>query len=226
MSSPGHRRNILDRWHKKVNIGLAWDRYNFTAIQHFEGDYVQFDRLPSIDNGVLSFEGRAKNGVTFGGDRDLGVQIFYDPPPHRLTRGQVSRTYCYRSGLQIAALRPPLRGNSYYPEDTFTMTQQYLPGPVRCPGGRCRAPVARGGEPVLAGCLRCKPAIAGAANHRAVDHGVRVGSQGRRLLRHRAHLRSAGALWERSLLPHHMGQYRWRRRGHFGVFHIPWGSPT
>ena len=145
MSSPGHRRNILDRWHKKVNIGLAWDRYNFTAIQHFEGDYVQFDRLPSIDNGVLSFEGRAKNGVTFGGDRDLGVQIYYDPPPYTLTRGQVTRTYCYRSGLQIVSLRPPLSGNSYYPVDTFTLRPT---GPARtrtmsrrtlpCPGHRRR----------------------------------------------------------------------------------------
>ena len=26
MDSPGHRRNILDPWHKKVNIGLAWDQ--------------------------------------------------------------------------------------------------------------------------------------------------------------------------------------------------------
>ena len=48
MASPGHRRNILDRWHKKVNPGLAWDRYNVKAFQHFEGDYVEFDRLPTI----------------------------------------------------------------------------------------------------------------------------------------------------------------------------------
>ena len=37
MDSPGHRRNILRPWHKKVNIGLAWDTHNFNAIQHFEG---------------------------------------------------------------------------------------------------------------------------------------------------------------------------------------------
>ena len=133
MSSPGHRRNILDKWHKKVNIGLAWDRYNFKAIQHFEGDYVEYDRLPSIESGVLSFEGEAKNGVTFGGDRDLGVQIYFDPSPHTLTRGQLTRTYCYRSGLQIASLRPPLRGNSYYSEDTFTTTHGSCPDPYAIP---------------------------------------------------------------------------------------------
>lgn len=31
MLSWGHRRNILDKHHKKVNIGLAWDRYNLMA---------------------------------------------------------------------------------------------------------------------------------------------------------------------------------------------------
>ena len=36
MSSPGHRRNILDKSHKKVNIGLAWDQYNLSLYQHFE----------------------------------------------------------------------------------------------------------------------------------------------------------------------------------------------
>ena len=133
MSSPGHRRNILDKWHKKVNIGLAWDRYNFKAIQHFEGDYVEYDRLPGIEDGVLSFDGRAKNGVTFRGDRDLGVQIYYDAPPHALTRGQVIRTYCYGSGLQIAALRPPLSGNSYYPEHRFTTTRRSCPDPYDVP---------------------------------------------------------------------------------------------
>lgn len=42
MSSPGHRQNILDPGHKRVNIGIAWDRYNTAIYQHFEGDYVEF----------------------------------------------------------------------------------------------------------------------------------------------------------------------------------------
>ena len=105
MSSPGHRRNILDKWHKKVNIGLAWDKYNIFGYQHFEGGYVEFDELPGITNGELSLSGRAVNELRFSDKRDLGLQLFYDPTPHSLTRGQVSRTYCYDSGLQIAAFR-------------------------------------------------------------------------------------------------------------------------
>ena len=99
MRSPGHRRNILDKSHKKVNIGLAWDRFNFFAYQHFEGDYVEYEELPAIENGRLSFSGAAKDGVRFGEKTDMSVQVYYDPPPHNLTRGQVSRTYCYRLGV-------------------------------------------------------------------------------------------------------------------------------
>ena len=133
MKSPGHRRNILGRWHKKVNIGLAWDRYNFLAYQHFEGDYVEYDELPSIEDDILSLSGRTKNGARFGSDRDLGIQIYYDPPPHALTRGQVTRTYCYGSGLQIAALRKPLTGGAYRTTDSYVTTYNPCPDPYDVP---------------------------------------------------------------------------------------------
>ena len=133
MRSPGHRRNILKPWHKMVNIGLAWDRYNFKAVQHFEGDYVDYDHLPAIEDRVVTFSGTAKNGAAFRQDRDLGVQIYYDQPPHALTRGQVARTYCVSSGMLVAALRPPLRGNSYYREDEFMMSHNPCPDPYEVP---------------------------------------------------------------------------------------------
>ena len=81
MSSPGHRDNILNKHHKKVNIGLAWDVYNFRAYQHFEGDHVHHEQPPSIESGILRLEGATKNGATLGGNRDLSVQIYYDAPP-------------------------------------------------------------------------------------------------------------------------------------------------
>ena len=107
MDSSGHRDNILRSWHKKVNIGLAWDRYNFKAIQHFEGDYVEYDQMPTIEDGILSLSGTVKKGAIFEEDRDLGVQVYYDSPPHALTRGQVAQTYCYDSGLNP---NPPKEG--------------------------------------------------------------------------------------------------------------------
>ncbi|MXY47078.1 MAG: hypothetical protein F4Y44_08860 [Chloroflexi bacterium] len=131
--SPGHRRNILNKVHRKVNIGLAWDSYNFQIYQHFKGDYVEYDKLPVIENGRISLEGIVKNGVEFGDERDLGIQIYYDPPPSELTRGQVSRTYCYDLGIQVAALRPPLKRGWRYPQTAYPKTYNPCPDPHDVP---------------------------------------------------------------------------------------------
>ena len=135
MNSPGHQRNILDKWHKKVNTGLAWDRYNFVAAQHFEGDYVEYDPIPAIEDGILTLSGTAKNGVAFENERDLSVHIYFDPPPHQLTRGQVSRTYCYGNGQHIASLREPLTADLLYFRDEITRTidAKLCPNPYNIP---------------------------------------------------------------------------------------------
>ncbi len=133
MRSAGHRRNILDPSHKAVNIGLAWDHYNFAAIQHFEGGYVTYERLPTITGGWLELSGTVRNGVTFTEPRDLGVQVYYDPSPHALTRGQISRTYCYASGLPVAAFRLPLGARQFYLEDEHTLAVTPCPDPYDVP---------------------------------------------------------------------------------------------
>ena len=133
MGSPGHRRNILDEWHKKVNIGIAWDRYNFKAFLHFEGDYVEFDELPRFENGAFSMSGKVKHGVTFQEGWDLKVEILYDQPPRTLTVGQVTRTYCYDSGLPIASLREPLTGGWSYSEDEYLSSYESCPDPYDIP---------------------------------------------------------------------------------------------
>lgn len=127
MGSPGHRRNILEPTHRKVNIGLAWDRYNIVAFQHFEGDYLDYSMFPAISNGNLIISGTLKNGAVVQNEDDLGIQIYYDSPPHTLTRGQLSRTYCYDGGLLAASLRPPLTGGWFY--DTHRFSQQFEPCP-------------------------------------------------------------------------------------------------
>ena len=127
INSPGHRRNLLNPQHKKVNIGIAWDKYNKLMYQHFEGDYVEYDRLPSIENGVLTFSGKTRNGARF--NADTGQQIFYDAPPYTLTRGQVARTYCYDNGRLVAGLRKPLTGGWSYNTHEFSTTYSPCPDP-------------------------------------------------------------------------------------------------
>ena len=133
MGSPGHRRNILEPTHRKVNIGMAWDRYNISAVQHFEGDYVAYKALPTIEDGRLSLQGTLKNDAGIRGRNDFGVQVYYDHPPHPLTRGQLSRTYCYNNGDLVASLRPPPGGNAYYSTHEFTQAFEPCPNPYDVP---------------------------------------------------------------------------------------------
>ena len=133
MRSGGHRQSILDNHFHKVNIGLAWDRYNLVAFQHFESDYVVYDQLPDIDSrGRLSMSGGVRNGAQLS-VRDLAIVVDYDQPPHALTRGQVSRTYCYGTGMQVAALREPLSDGWSWTTDEFTTTHDPCPDPYDVP---------------------------------------------------------------------------------------------
>ena len=133
MDIPEGRANLLGRWHRKVNIGLVWDRHNFRVVQLFEGDYVAYSLRPTLENGFLSLAGTVKNGISFSGRHDLGIQVYYDPPPHPLTRGQLARAYGGGYSIQVAALRPPLTGNQFYPEDQFVKAQSQQLEPYQVP---------------------------------------------------------------------------------------------
>ena len=129
MESPGHRDNILNPMWSHVNLGLAWDSYNYKVVQHFEGDHIEYTQLPRIESGILSMSGVVKNGVFLRGHKDLGVQFYYDQPPHRLSVGQLSRTYCYDSGLNVAGLRPPVSRNQRYTTQEYTVRGSKCPDP-------------------------------------------------------------------------------------------------
>ncbi len=209
MDSPGHRRNILDRWHKKINIGLAWDRYNIVAVQHFEGDYVEYYRLPTIVNDILTLAGETKNGARFADDRSLGVQVYYDTPPRGLTRGQVARTYCYGSGRLVAELWEPLTGGWYYEENEYNTTYRPCPDPYEvssdAPEPEC-PPEANDMWQKTYNASRSRtdqsitvPWITASEWNRAVDYRIRVEGQGRNLCRDRRPERRFERAWRRRI---------------------------
>jgi len=82
MNSPGHRKNILDKWRNQVNLGIACNESACAAVQQFESDYVVFRVRPTISNGILRFAGNLKGDFTF-----QGVHLWYDQPPLPLTPG-------------------------------------------------------------------------------------------------------------------------------------------
>ena len=110
LNSPGHRQNILNPHHRNVGIGISYRRPTIWFVQLFVGDYIEYETKPTIDSGMLTLSGQVKNGADISGR--LSMIIYYDRPPEPLTRGQLSRTYCYTNGLPIAGLRPPLEAGS------------------------------------------------------------------------------------------------------------------
>ena len=124
LESPGHRETMLDPTYRKVNIGLAWDRNTFKAVQHFEGDYVHMDELPTIKEGILTMEGKLKHGHQFQGTVPMALTIFYDPKPTRITRNQLARTHCYSAGNFIAVVFPPELSRKDSFKDTRTASAE------------------------------------------------------------------------------------------------------
>ncbi len=111
MQSPGHRKNILNKWHKKVSLGIACNRFSCALVQNFEGDYVEFVEKPFISDSVLRFAGELKGNFQFHGN----VHIWYDQPPHPLTLGQLDATYSYLVGQEPATfLLEPAPAGSFY----------------------------------------------------------------------------------------------------------------
>lgn len=116
MGRPAQQANILDRWHRKVNLGVACTAAACWVAQQFEGDYALFEELPAIAAGKLSFAGRLADGMELD-----GAAVWYHPPPRALTLGQLDATYSYSLGQYPAALlRPPAAVGSQYSEGAAT----------------------------------------------------------------------------------------------------------
>ncbi|MDE2718866.1 MAG: CAP domain-containing protein, partial [Chloroflexota bacterium] len=119
IGSPGHKENILDPWHRKVNLGLVWDTHQMWTVQHFEGDYADCSVPPTIEETTLQVSCTVSEVFP---SNAFAQQIFYDPPPQALTRGQLARSYGYRSGNKVALLRGPARPGYRWTSDEEQVT--------------------------------------------------------------------------------------------------------
>ena len=119
MNSSGHRDNILDPWHRKVNLGLSWDTHQIWNVQHFEGDYADCSVPPTIEGTTLRVSCTTKEVLPA---QSLAQMVVYDPPPYALTRGQISWSYSYTSGRPVAFLRQKPRPGYRYLQDEASRT--------------------------------------------------------------------------------------------------------
>jgi hypothetical protein len=150
MQSPGHRKNILDEWHRSVSLGIACSSYTCSISQLFQGAYVQFEQKPRLDEGWFTMSGNLSDGFNA-----QGVQVWYDEPPHPLTLGQLGATFAYGIGQQPAAfVRAPLPPQLEYSSsisrysyeagmDPYGVDPTSQPLAPICNGKTCDAPQRR-----------------------------------------------------------------------------------
>ena len=116
----------MDKWHRKVSLGITCNAYTCSVVQNFEGGYVEFTSPPSISRaGVLTFAGRFEGGFTMS-----NVQVWYHQTPHDLTSGQLDATYSYNVGQEPATfiIKPAPPGTYYSETDLLPSSYTWLSG--------------------------------------------------------------------------------------------------
>ncbi|MFQ6064197.1 MAG: CAP domain-containing protein [Candidatus Bathyarchaeia archaeon] len=103
----GHRDNILDPFHNKVSIGIAYDDHNVYYVQDFEDDYIDWATFMDVnDDGEVTLSGSFRI-------RQFSLQsinIFYDAPPTNLTSDQLNSfqySGSYSQGTFVGMALPP-----------------------------------------------------------------------------------------------------------------------
>lgn len=117
LSSPGHRRNLLNPKHTVMHAGIAMGQWHTSMMQVFSGDYVSWTDKPDIKGTTLTASGQLGNGARTGGPGYSVATMEYHPPPERLAPGQLSMTYCLESDIRIGIFLEPLPPGWYYTSD-------------------------------------------------------------------------------------------------------------
>jgi len=98
----GHRDAIINKLHKKVNIGIAYDNKRLALVEQFEGDYVSFIVKPNLFGKILSLSGSVSMGKVYS------LHVFYDPMPETLSQEQLlDMRKSYDQGEEMGYILPP-----------------------------------------------------------------------------------------------------------------------
>lgn len=100
----GHRDNILNPFHNKVSIGIAYDTNNVYFVQDFIDEYVQWSTC-SVTQNQVTLIGRLTRQMALS-----AVTIFYDSLPSNLTKDQLQNSPYnggYTQGTFVGMALPP-----------------------------------------------------------------------------------------------------------------------
>ena len=98
--------NIFDPYASEISIGFAYHEPNLWTSMIIISDFVEYQLIPFIHDDILQFKVTVKNGIDLSMTYPV-ILIFYDKPPHKLTRGQLHQTNCYWYGDFIAIILNP-----------------------------------------------------------------------------------------------------------------------
>ncbi|MGB8780326.1 MAG: AN1-type zinc finger domain-containing protein [Candidatus Bathyarchaeia archaeon] len=99
----GHRDNIIDAFHNKVNIGIAYDSNNLYLVEDFEDDYIVWSNLSCSDNEMIMAGTIMQSGLSIS-----NVAIYYDRIGNLTTQQLTNAPYSgsYDSGTFVAMAVP------------------------------------------------------------------------------------------------------------------------
>jgi hypothetical protein len=119
-SNWGHRDNILNKWHNKVNLGIAYNEQFFAYVQDFEGDYIVWRKhiiVTSTGNIEMSGTVNLRNFKLFA------VVVYYDPLPKpsiSAPRG------AYDAGKEVDVIYPPPPLGYYYESPNIHIANKWF----------------------------------------------------------------------------------------------------
>ena len=128
LEDPGLAKTLTDARYRKASIGLAEDRRFLRLTLLLERDFIEYELLPALSEGVLTLSGKVKNGIDLDGGKGLSITVFFDPPPIDLTAGQIARVYSSNEGLRVAEIRRPAGEGRRW--NTHEYTREYNPCPT------------------------------------------------------------------------------------------------
>lgn len=126
-------KRLIDERYRKATIGLAEDQRFLRLTVLLERDFIEYELLPTLNEGVLTFSGKVKNGIDLDGGKGLSATVFFDPPPSNLTAGQISRVYSSDHGLRVAAIRRPAAEGRRWTTHEYTRKYNACPTPYDFP---------------------------------------------------------------------------------------------
>ena len=129
----GISRTLTDDSYRQASIGLAEDRRFIRLAVLLERNFIEYERLPVLNEGILTFSGKVKNGIDLDEGRGLSATVFYSPPPENLTAGQIARVYSSEGGLRIAAIRRPAAEGRHWTSHEYTRMHNPCPSPYDIP---------------------------------------------------------------------------------------------